>query len=81
MVKAEMRNLDGTRIFLIGLSFANPRKFMAEPGDTYIRIEAAETGLGADILLVSGKDENTIIRGFQNSVHPGTVIRDDRQEG
>jgi hypothetical protein len=56
MLKAKA-TIGGTATYLIGLSFGNLDKFRAEPGDTYIRIPATESGLPVDILLFSGKTE------------------------
>jgi hypothetical protein len=50
-------HFEGRPVLLIGLSFGNLRKFLAEPLDTYIRIPAAEMGLSHDVILFSGATE------------------------
>ena len=74
MIKAMAIAPDGQRTYLIGLSFGNLRKFLAEPGDTYIRIPRAESGLDVDIMLISGETEAHIVRSLQAGMDPNTRI-------
>lgn len=58
MIKAMISDEVGNRIFIIGLSFANLKKFREEPLDTFIRIDKNESGVGCDIMVISGETED-----------------------
>jgi hypothetical protein len=61
MIKAK-GFINGRETFIIGLSFANLNKFLNEPLDTFIRINAEEVGIPFDILIYSGETEEDCIK-------------------
>lgn len=61
MIKATA--MDGDRqLLVLGLSFGNLRKFLAEPGDTFIKIDGKAMGLPIDVLLFSGETEEAMAK-------------------
>jgi hypothetical protein len=60
--------------YIIGLSWGNLDRFRAEPGDTYIRIPARESGLAADIILFSDETEAKMAGLLEALIGPDTEV-------
>jgi hypothetical protein len=69
--------LDGRRVLMVGLSFGNLRRFLAEPEDTFIKIEGKEIDLPFDVLIFSGETEAHMQRLVMNSIGPDTKVHID----
>jgi hypothetical protein len=74
MIKATAVVGDRT-LLILGLSFGNLRKFLAEPGDTFIRIDGKEMGIPFDVMIFSGETEEAMAKlmpiGPDTKVHHG----------
>ena len=57
MIKATAVGEDGRPVMVIGLSFGNLRKFLAEPGHTFIKIDGKAMDLPMDVIIFSGETE------------------------
>jgi hypothetical protein len=73
MIKAIIK-AEGKQMLLIGLSFRNLEKFLAKPGDTYIRIRAEELGLPLDVMIISGKTEEHLHDQIKHGIGPETIV-------
>ena len=62
------------QLLMIGLSFGNLDKFRKEPGDTFIGIDGAETGLPVDVILFSGATEADCASSLAAGIGPDTKI-------
>jgi hypothetical protein len=68
----------GRTILMIGLSFGNLSKFLAEPGDTYIRIDGKDTGgLPVDVMIFSGRTEADLAQQMAGAIGPETKVHVD----
>jgi hypothetical protein len=76
MLKARAE-MGGRTVIMIGLSFGNLRKFMAEPGDTFIKIDGKEMNLPVDVLLFSGETEARLTELIQKGISSHTIVRVD----
>jgi hypothetical protein len=74
MIKFTAKSYNGRYILGIGLSFGNLKKFLAEPGDTFIRIEGKEVGLPIDTIIFSGETEGDMEKLIQQFIGPNTVV-------
>jgi hypothetical protein len=79
MIKATLVTQEGKLSMLVlGLSFGNLKKFLAEPGDTYIKIEGEEINLDFDVLLFSGETEEKMETMIKQFIGPNTKVKDTR---
>ena len=76
MIKA-MARIGDRPVLMLGLSFRNLDKFYAEPGDTYIRIDGNEMGLGLDVIIFSGKTEADMQAMMAKGIGPDTKVHID----
>jgi predicted alpha/beta-fold hydrolase len=68
----------GDRTFLmIGLSFGNLKKFLAEPGDTYIKIDGKAMNMPVDVLIFSGETEEAMQKTMRSAIGPHTKVHID----
>lgn len=74
MIKAMANAPDGKKIFIIGLSFGDLNKFLAEPGDTFIRIDGNQVKLPVDILIYSGETEEKCVEYISDAIDKFTNI-------
>lgn len=75
MIKAVLRAPNGKPpLLLLGLSFDNLRRFLDEPGDTFIKIEGAETGLPVDVVIFSGETEADMETMMAGNIGPDTKV-------
>ena len=86
MIKAVMHDENGRLVLLIGLSFNNLRRFMAEPGETFIMVKGTETGLDdagcpMDVVIFSGRTEEEMGRIFADKIGPDTKMHIDPRLG
>lgn len=72
MIKAVIRDKDGSKTLYVGLSFGNLDKFRADPLDSYIRIEGSELDLPIDLMIFSGKTEAEMLEFMQGGLGPET---------
>ncbi len=74
MIKATA-TLDGRQLLVIGLSYGNLRKFLSEPGETFIKIDGKAMDLPIDVLIFSGETEEAMAKimpiGPDTKVHHG----------
>jgi hypothetical protein len=77
MIKAIAHDGRGRSILVIGLEFGNLDRFRAEPGDTYIRIDGKEVGIGLDVMIFSGETKADLVKTIQNGIGPNTKIMGD----
>ena len=77
MIKGTATGADGSQVLMIGLSFGNLRKFLAEPGETFIRINGKEMGLTFDVLIFSGETEAHLHGMVAGSIGPDTKVHID----
>jgi len=75
MIKAKGHQKDGRPTYFIGLSFGNLDRFRSMPGDTYIQIPMEESGLGADIVIFSGRTESEMTEQMAPALAPDATIR------
>lgn len=66
--------MDGRPTVLLGLSFANLRRFLAEPIDTHILIRAEDMGLPHDIMIFSGATEAQLADVVTPWLVPGAKV-------
>jgi hypothetical protein len=57
MIKAAAKGIDGRELLILGLTFANLKKFQEAPLDTYIKIDGKELGLNVDVTIFSCQTE------------------------
>ena len=76
MIKATA-TLGDRKLLMIGLSHGNLRKFMAEPGETFIKIDGKEMELPIDVLIFSGRTEADMQKMMAHSIGPETVVHID----
>jgi hypothetical protein len=76
MLKA-IATINGRELLILGLSFGNLNKFLAEPGDTFIRIDGKEMGISMDVMIFSGKTEADLAELMKESIGPNTKIHID----
>jgi hypothetical protein len=76
MLKA-IAKMDDKDVLILGLSFGNLNKFLAEPGDTFIKIDGKEIGISMDIIIFSGKTEADLAESMKESIGPNTKINID----
>jgi hypothetical protein len=76
MLKATA-TLNGRNTLFLGLSFRNLEKFLAEPGDTFIKIDGAAMNLPIDVLLFSGETEAHLAELVKGSITPDTIVHVD----
>jgi hypothetical protein len=69
LIKIEDRNT-----VLIGLSFGNLRKFLAEPRDTFIKLDGKQMQLPVDILIFSGETEAHMLDMMKAHIGPDTIM-------
>lgn len=79
MIKAVATDGD-LQILVIGLSFANLKKFLDNPGDTFIRIKGKEIGLSVDVMIFSGETEQNCINTISFGIGPETKIHEMEKE-
>jgi hypothetical protein len=78
MIKATATVPGKPPLVILGLSFGNLRKFLAEPRDTYIHVKGSDMGITCDILLCSGETEEKLAEMMMKYVGPETVVHDER---
>jgi hypothetical protein len=66
--------LDDRDLLVIGLSFGNLKKFLAQPGNTFIRIKGEEIGLPIDVLIFSGETEAHMTEIMKRFIGPDTKV-------
>jgi hypothetical protein len=71
MIKATAVVGDRT-LLILGLSFRNLRKFLAEPGQTYIKVDGKELDLPIDVMIFSGETEEAM--GKLMPIGPDTKV-------
>jgi hypothetical protein len=76
MLKATA-TINGRELLILGLSFGNLNKFLAEPGDTFIRIDGKEMGISMDVMIFSGKTEADLAELMKENIGPNTKIHID----
>jgi predicted alpha/beta-fold hydrolase len=74
MIKATAR-IGDRQLLVIGLSFGNLAKFLAEPGQTFIKIDGKAMDLPIDVMIFSGETEEDMAKimpiGPDTKVHRG----------
>jgi hypothetical protein len=75
MVKFKVMDKDGRTFVGLGLSFANLRKFLAEPMDTYIMVKGSDIDIPFDIMVFSGETEEDIEANLRKG---GMMLFDER---
>lgn len=73
MIKARA-TLNGRDTVMIGLSYNNLASLRADAGDAYMRIVGSELGLPMDIVIFSGKDEDTLVDLLVPGINAATKI-------
>jgi hypothetical protein len=76
MIKATA-TLGDRQLLMIGLSFGNLGKFLAEPLDTFIKIDGEEMNLPFDVMIFSGKTEADMQGFMASSIGPLTKVHID----
>jgi hypothetical protein len=76
MLKA-IATVGDKEILVIGLSYGNLNKLLAEPGDTFIKIDGKEMGISMDILIFSGKTEAHMMEIMKETIGPDTKVNID----
>ena len=69
--------IDNRKVVAIGLSFVNLDKLKA---GLPIHILAAELGIGTDIILFAGKDEDALAEMLKPILSASTIVRDRRKD-
>jgi hypothetical protein len=64
-------------LLVIGLSYGNLNKFLAEPGETFIKIDGKEIGISMDIIIFSGRTEAHLADIMKNTIGPDTKVHID----
>jgi hypothetical protein len=77
MIKATATLANGRNLLVVGLSFANLKRFREQPRDTFIRIEGAEIDLPVDVIIFSGESEAALARLLAQFLGPDTQVRID----
>ena len=71
--------IDNQPVVMIGLSFGNLRKFLAQPRDSFIKIIGKEMELPFDILIFSGETEAAMMEFMQHRIGPDTIVHIDEK--
>jgi hypothetical protein len=76
MLKA-IAKIDDKDLLVLGLSFGNLNKFLAKPGDTFIKIDGKEMGINMDIIIFSGRTEAHLVEIMKDTIGPDTKVHID----
>jgi hypothetical protein len=76
MLKA-IAKIDDKDLLVLGLSFGNLNKFLAKPGDTFIKIDGKEMGINMDIIIFSGRTEAHLVEIMKDTIGPDTKVNID----
>jgi len=79
MLKASAMQPNGRPILVIGLSFANLKRFKEQPRDTYIHIDGTELDLPVDVTIFSGESEAAMGRFMADFIGPNTKTNIDKR--
>lgn len=75
MIKATATMANGRTLLVIGLSFGNLDRFRQQPGDTFIRIDGADSGgLPIDVMIFSGETEAHLAKLIEPMIGSDTKI-------
>ena len=74
MIKATLETIDGRRLLIVGLSFANLDRFRAQPRDTTIKIDGKELDLPIDVMIFSGETEAQLATVIEDAIGPATRV-------